>query len=361
MPGVPCDWLSDTAMVLNGNATPPAAATAVGHVVGQRELVEVARHRPRPGRRDAHDRPVEAARVDAQRAEVSPRARPLRTARELRSSPCPPRYVARGVHGTANANPRHGRIAVGMGATPDHEVVIVGAGFSGHRRGDQARQGRHPRLRRCSRRATASAAPGTGTPIRASRSTSRRSATSSRSSSAPDWSRVYAPGRRAARPTPSTASTSTTCARASRLNTRGRRRGVRRRRAPLAADDRATATSSPRASSIGATGVLHASRSRPTSPASTTSPARRCTPRAGTTTSDLRGKRVAVIGTGASAVQVIPSIAAEVEQLTVFQRTPIWCLPKLDAPTAGALRAALRWLPGARWRGAARSARRSSS
>lgn len=47
---------------------------------------------------------------------------------------------------------------------------------------------------------------------------------------------------------------------------------------------------------------------------------------------DLRGKRVAVIGTGASALQVIPEIAPEVEQLTVFQRTPIWVLPKPDAP-----------------------------
>lgn len=46
---------------------------------------------------------------------------------------------------------------------------------------------------------------------------------------------------------------------------------------------------------------------------------------------DLAGKRVAIIGTGASAVQVIPSIAPDVAHLTVFQRTPIWCLPKLDA------------------------------
>jgi cyclohexanone monooxygenase len=45
---------------------------------------------------------------------------------------------------------------------------------------------------------------------------------------------------------------------------------------------------------------------------------------------DLRGKRVAVVGTGASAVQVIPAIAEDVEHLTVFQRTPIWCLPKPD-------------------------------
>lgn len=42
---------------------------------------------------------------------------------------------------------------------------------------------------------------------------------------------------------------------------------------------------------------------------------------------DLTGKRVGIIGTGASAVQVIPSIAPLVQQLTVFQRTPIWCLP----------------------------------
>jgi cation diffusion facilitator CzcD-associated flavoprotein CzcO len=62
---------------------------------------------------------------------------------------------------------------------------------------------------------------------------------------------------------------------------------------------------------------------------------------------ELRGKRVAVIGTGASAIQVIPSIAPEVERLTVFQRTPIWCLPKLDAPLGTRARAVLRWVPGA--------------
>jgi cation diffusion facilitator CzcD-associated flavoprotein CzcO len=63
---------------------------------------------------------------------------------------------------------------------------------------------------------------------------------------------------------------------------------------------------------------------------------------------DLRGERVAVIGTGASAIQVIPAIAAEVERLTVFQRTPIWCLPKLDAPLSPRARRLLRWLPGAK-------------
>ncbi|MEA2465919.1 MAG: hypothetical protein QOJ57_45 [Thermoleophilaceae bacterium] len=63
---------------------------------------------------------------------------------------------------------------------------------------------------------------------------------------------------------------------------------------------------------------------------------------------DLRGKRVAVVGTGASAVQVIPSIAPLVEQLTVLQRTPIWCLPKLDGEIPGYLRTLLRRLPPAR-------------
>jgi cation diffusion facilitator CzcD-associated flavoprotein CzcO len=60
----------------------------------------------------------------------------------------------------------------------------------------------------------------------------------------------------------------------------------------------------------------------------------------------LRGRRVAIIGTGASAVQVIPSIAPEVAELTVFQRTPIWCLPKLDGALPAAVRAGLRWVPG---------------
>jgi cation diffusion facilitator CzcD-associated flavoprotein CzcO len=63
---------------------------------------------------------------------------------------------------------------------------------------------------------------------------------------------------------------------------------------------------------------------------------------------DLRGKRVAVIGTGASAIQVIPVIAREVDHLTVFQRTPIWCLPKLDAPLSRRARLVLRWVPGAK-------------
>jgi cyclohexanone monooxygenase len=60
----------------------------------------------------------------------------------------------------------------------------------------------------------------------------------------------------------------------------------------------------------------------------------------------LAGKRVGVIGTGASAVQLIPAIAPEVAQLTVFQRTPIWCLPKLDAPIPRPVRWLMDRVPG---------------
>ena len=63
---------------------------------------------------------------------------------------------------------------------------------------------------------------------------------------------------------------------------------------------------------------------------------------------DLTGKRVGIIGTGASAVQVIPAIAAQVRQLTVFQRTPIWCLPKPDRPLGRRERWLLERVPGAR-------------
>jgi cation diffusion facilitator CzcD-associated flavoprotein CzcO len=60
---------------------------------------------------------------------------------------------------------------------------------------------------------------------------------------------------------------------------------------------------------------------------------------------DLTGKRVAVIGTGATAVQLIPEIAPIVKELTVFQRTPIWCFPKFDVRLPKLVHWAMR-LPG---------------
>ncbi|WP_445166182.1 flavin-containing monooxygenase [Mycolicibacterium sp. Dal123E01] len=62
-------------------------------------------------------------------------------------------------------------------------------------------------------------------------------------------------------------------------------------------------------------------------------------------TQDLAGKRVAIIGTGASAVQLIPEIAPIVQRLTVFQRTPIWCFPKADRPLSARQRVAMQ-IPG---------------
>ncbi|MCX7632056.1 MAG: NAD(P)/FAD-dependent oxidoreductase [Turneriella sp.] len=45
---------------------------------------------------------------------------------------------------------------------------------------------------------------------------------------------------------------------------------------------------------------------------------------------ELRGKRVVVVGSGASAIQVVPEIAPVVGHLTIFQRTPSWIIPKPD-------------------------------
>jgi cation diffusion facilitator CzcD-associated flavoprotein CzcO len=47
---------------------------------------------------------------------------------------------------------------------------------------------------------------------------------------------------------------------------------------------------------------------------------------------DITGRRVAVVGTGASAVQFIPEIQKQVSRLVVFQRTPPWVIPRPDAP-----------------------------
>ena len=60
---------------------------------------------------------------------------------------------------------------------------------------------------------------------------------------------------------------------------------------------------------------------------------------------DLRGKRVAVIGTGASAVQFVPEIARQVERLVVFQRTGNWFLPRRNRPYPRWFRALVK-VPG---------------
>ena len=63
----------------------------------------------------------------------------------------------------------------------------------------------------------------------------------------------------------------------------------------------------------------------------------------------LAGRRVAVIGTGASAAQIVPAIAPDVERLYVFQRTPAWILPRLDHPISGSARRWFRYVPALTW------------
>ncbi|MDG4862061.1 NAD(P)/FAD-dependent oxidoreductase [Streptomyces sp. T-3] len=60
---------------------------------------------------------------------------------------------------------------------------------------------------------------------------------------------------------------------------------------------------------------------------------------------DLRGKRVAMIGTGASAIQIVPAIQKEVGRLTLFQRTPPWVMPRADRAITGVERWLHRQLP----------------
>lgn len=60
---------------------------------------------------------------------------------------------------------------------------------------------------------------------------------------------------------------------------------------------------------------------------------------------DLRGERVAVIGTGASAIQFVPEIAPIAAQVTVFQRTAPWVLPRDDRPAPRWRRSLYRSVP----------------
>ncbi|MFB8279612.1 flavin-containing monooxygenase [Nocardia colli] len=62
---------------------------------------------------------------------------------------------------------------------------------------------------------------------------------------------------------------------------------------------------------------------------------------------DLTGKRVACIGTGASAIQYIPEIQPKVAQLTLFQRTPAWVIPKFDTDYSPIQHKLFARLPGA--------------
>ncbi|GGK47129.1 flavin-containing monooxygenase [Nocardia camponoti] len=61
---------------------------------------------------------------------------------------------------------------------------------------------------------------------------------------------------------------------------------------------------------------------------------------------NLEGKRVAIIGTGASSIQIVPAIANKVASLDVYQRTAPWLLPRMDRPYLLPERLAFKHIPG---------------
>ncbi|MFV8241691.1 flavin-containing monooxygenase [Mycolicibacterium peregrinum] len=60
---------------------------------------------------------------------------------------------------------------------------------------------------------------------------------------------------------------------------------------------------------------------------------------------DFTDKRVAVVGTGASGVQIVPELVKTAKSVKVFQRTPGWVLPRINTPTSGWLKRLYRKLP----------------
>jgi cation diffusion facilitator CzcD-associated flavoprotein CzcO len=60
----------------------------------------------------------------------------------------------------------------------------------------------------------------------------------------------------------------------------------------------------------------------------------------------LWGRRIAVVGTGASAVQFVPELAVKAQRLTVFQRTGNWFLPRRNRRYPRLVRAAIEYVPG---------------
>jgi cation diffusion facilitator CzcD-associated flavoprotein CzcO len=60
---------------------------------------------------------------------------------------------------------------------------------------------------------------------------------------------------------------------------------------------------------------------------------------------DLSGKRVAVIGSGGSAIQFLPAIQRQAAQITLFQRTPPWVLPKVDTKISDRWRTIFKRFP----------------
>lgn len=65
---------------------------------------------------------------------------------------------------------------------------------------------------------------------------------------------------------------------------------------------------------------------------------------------DFKDKRIAIIGTGATAAQIIPEIAKTARNITAFQRTPNWVIPRDDKPIGKIMQWIYRYLPAVRRR-----------
>ncbi|KAF9691619.1 hypothetical protein EKO04_010377 [Ascochyta lentis] len=65
---------------------------------------------------------------------------------------------------------------------------------------------------------------------------------------------------------------------------------------------------------------------------------------------DMQGKKIGVVGNGATAAQIIPEILPVSEHLTIYQRSPNWVIPREDGPVSDLRRTVYRYLPPVRWR-----------
>ena len=159
----------------------------------------------------------------------------------------------------------------------------------------------------------------------------------------PDWTRRSPASPRSA-PTSRASPTASGCATAS-----ASAREVTRRRVGRADAGRCrppTAPSCARRVVIWGTGRAARSRPSPTSPGSTSSPARSSTPRAGTTTTTCAAGGSPSSAPARAPIQFVPRIQPEVGSLTLFQRTAPWVLPKPDRDdAAGCMRRIYRRFP----------------
>lgn len=65
---------------------------------------------------------------------------------------------------------------------------------------------------------------------------------------------------------------------------------------------------------------------------------------------NLDGKKICIIGSGATSAQIIPEVSKVAQSVTVFQRTPNWITPREDGPIGPVMHAALNYVPGLRSR-----------